>query len=445
MKPNMTVLGLKEGSKFFVPHYYEMVELYKPSRIVPIESKSVMYVQESLRSLDYWNLDSDFFYTEDSIGHQNLLQCSGNSFAYFSGFLKVYRIAHGLFEQDSMLKFDWSKNKAHVIDIYNNLLVSDVILISPVLREIFDRILPEFFSKKLLKQISSRYLVLPPPDLYKLEIKNKKKDWSSLNFLWNHRFIESKNYKAFFSIIEKLVEQHPEIPIQIKVLSANTEQEVMKLVPKALQKTIDYHPFTSDKQKYEKLVDETNITIGTSKIESFGISVFDSVARGLALINLDCNKAFTQIVGPSTTFSQADAVKALYKTWKSKDFRTKVLNYNMRGLKTLPGRDEFTRQFSDRLQSIFDAKLEARATKSEKLKTMVGAIEKKPMTKRDLYAAIGWQVSKTCVNTFWSDYYYGLRKLGVHTSFIDGTVWYHMKGAKPKSVNKGHSSRKGLF
>jgi len=441
----MSIIGLKESSnKHFLPHYYTMQKLYDNSRIVHVESKSVMYVRDALGALDFWNLDSDLFFTEDMIGFQNLLNYGGNHFAYFNGFLKVYRIAHGLFENDSFLKNDWNKNKAHNLDIYSNFLTSDIILISPVLADIFSRTLPDFFSKAMLKQLKPKFLILPPPDLYKLKVEPQKKDFSKLVFLWNHRFTEGKNYKAFFNIIKQLKDEHPKVPIELLILSLNTEDEVKKFVPEGLHKYINYHPFIYDKKEYQKVVNRANITIGTSKIESFGISVFDAVSQGLALINLECNEAFTLLVGPETTFKEKEAAEAIYKIYSDKAYRKKVLDYNLKGLQKLPNKPKFIKTFSDRVNTVYENMIDRTAGKSPKIQAVLKKLDKKALTKREVYEVMGWKSTGSCMNAFWSEYYYGLRKHGVQTTFQDGILYYHL-GDELKIKPKKESKTKGLF
>jgi len=445
-QPSMVIFGLKgQGSKFFLPHYLTLHELYQSSRIVQLDAKSVMFTKEALAGLDFWSLDSDFMFAEDMLSFTDMLNYSGNYFDYFSEFMKVYRVAHSLFETESMLSEVWTKNKSHVLDIYLNMMASEVVMISPVLEDIFRRVLPEFFSKKALGVLRKKFLVLPPPDLYKLTRVREPKSFKKLVFLWNHRFNEVKNYKLFFKIIEDFWIEHPEVPLEIMILSLNNETEVMRLVPRSLHPFIRYYPFIYDKEEYNKVVSKANITIGTSKVESFGISVFDAVKRGLVVLNMDCNWAFKFIVGEGSTFTTRTITEAIYKVWKSQAFRDKINRVNLEGLSRLPNKAQYKRMLTERLNEELQARLDKCAGRSEKVAMVMKKLERGALTKQQVYEAMGWKSTGSILNRFWGNYYYTLRKLGVRATYKDGKVWFHVGDLNVKEEQPRTTPPKGLF
>lgn len=443
MIPNLTVLGLKsDKNRFFVPHYKMLPKLYKKTRMFLIESRSVMRPSEAVQNLDYWNLDSDIFYTEDSIGYDTLMS-TGNGFSYFKDFLRVYRIAHGLFEQDNLLRGEWNANKNHVVDIYKNLLISDIVLVSPVLEEMFDRVLPDYFSKKILKTIKAKFFVAPPPDLYKLDIPNQqpKKKFKELVFLWNHRFVASKNYEDYFNSISRALELEPSLRIRILILSPNNETEIKKCVPKNLHQFLDIRGFLTDPADYQKAVSEANISLATSKIESFGISVFDSMSQGLLVLNLEANQALASLSPKGMTFSAKDLPKVMVKVSKSQTYRNDLLRMNWEALTGLMPIDDYRKKFKTRLVNLVNERLDRVSDRSKNLPKLLKATEK-TCTKQDLYSAIDWKVSNTCQTMYWGPTYYALRKNGVQVTVKDGVVYYHQNEFKPQTSK---SKKGGLF
>jgi glycosyltransferase involved in cell wall biosynthesis len=426
--PSLTVLGIHSPkNRHFVPHYTMMPKLYANTRIVPIESKSVMFLHQAVRELDFWNLDSDVFYTEDGIGYDTLMS-GGNNFAYFSKFLRVYRIAHGLFEQDSFLdNSEWNPNKNHIVDIYKNLLISDMVLVSPVLADMLSKTLPRYFCKAIIRKIEDKYFVAPPPDLYKLDIPEEfpTKKFHKLRFLWNHRFVASKNYKDFFSAIEKALELEPSLDIEILVLSPNNEAEIKKCVPTVLHNKLDIKGFISDPEEYRKLVGTCNITLATSKIESFGISVFDAISQGVLLLNAECNKALT-FLSSDMTFTNKDMPKAIVKVAKSKAFRQQIFQANQDALTNLMPIDTYRKRFKDRVKNLVNNRLDRVSGNSKLVPMALKALAKKPLTKKEVYSSINWMVSNTCTNMFWGDTYYALRANGVNTAIVKGIQYYYL-------------------
>lgn len=455
MKPDLTIIGIKENNSnknTFVPHYYALAKDYPNARVVQVQPRSVMFTREAFSQLDFWNLDSDFFYMEDGLSFTDLINYNGSYFTYFSEFMKVLRVAHSLFETEDMFSRKWTKNKSHLVDIYMSMLACEVIWISPVLEDIFSRVLPDLFSAKMYSELKTKFLVLPPPDTYKFHTQEDlSKDFSTLTFLWNHRFNAVKNPKSFFSIIEKFHAAHPKVPIRIIILSSLTEAEVLRQVPESLQNKCDLRPFSHEISEYEETLLDANITIGTSKVESFGISILESVKYGLAVLNLPCNQAFAKIVGPKSTFKEREMVDAIYRVYSEKKYREGLIGYNLRGLnKTIPDHKSYKKILRDRLSQVFEERLDKTSTKSPKLPPILKKLEKGPLTKPQVYELMGWKSTGSIVNNFWSDYYYALRKLGVSCTVKNGVLYYHL-GSASSLVLPNHtkadksSTSKGLF
>jgi len=431
MKPSLNIFGIQEttaNKNKFVPHYKVLAnKLYDNSRLTLFNPRSVMNTRQAYEALDFWNCDSDFFYAEDALSFNELLNFTSNHGAYFQDFLKVMRIAHGHYGMD-LLDTRWQKNKAHMLDIFSSMLVSDIVMVSPILRDTLMNIeLPKLWSKQALKVIESKLLILPPPDLYKFEPpKNIKKSFKKLTFLWNHRLNAAKNPKAFFTIIEAFHMQYPKVPIQVILLSSLTEDEVKKIVPKSLAAVTVQRPFAYDDAAYEQSLMDANVTIGTSMAESYGISILESARYGLAVFNLPCNEAYTKIIGPKTTLKAKDIPERLYRLVTEKDYADRVRTYTRTGLEKITTTAQYKKQLTTRLETVLAARLERASTKSPKITAVMKALDKKALTKREVYATMGWGATgRQPVNTYWSDYYYGLRKLGVETTVVKGTLYYH--------------------
>ena len=459
-KPTLTVIGLESSSKHFIAHHTIVPSLYKgKSRLLNLETKSVMHTQEALKTLDFWTLDSDAFYVEDSIGWTKPMDISGNHFDYFSEFPKVYRVAHSLFEEDNFFNNEWTKNKQHILEIYNNLLVSDLIWVSPVLVEILRKTLPQVLSSKQIKRIEQKFVVLPPPDYYKLDtinsdvIQPQRSFKKGLTFLWNHRLIALKNPKIFFAAIESFHKLHPQVPVEIRVCATGTEKEARAFVPEALQKNVVWSPFLSDPKEYLKFIEPANITIGTSRIESFGIAVFDAIRQGLTYINATPNQAFSTIAGLDTTVTPKAMPETIWKLYSDPKFRKKWDEKNIQGLKSLPDFDKAKSTFSNRIDDIVTGKIKnAKGDRSEKVKTALKVLEKKALSKQDLYRTLGWEPMNTCRNAYWGSYYWPLRKAGINTQLVGSKLMFysdkaHLKDLKDKDQPKlvKSTNPKGLF
>jgi hypothetical protein len=450
MKPTLNIFGIEEtnaNKNKFVPHYRVLAnKLYDNTRLTLFNPRSVMNTRQAYETIDFWNCDSDFFYAEDALSFNELLNFSGNHGAYFQDFLKVMRIAHGHYGMD-LLDTRWQKNKAHMLDIFASMLVSDVIMVSPVLRDTLMNIeLPKLWSKNALKVVESKMLVLPPPDLYKFEPpKDIKKNFKTLTFLWNHRLNAAKNPKAFFGIIEDFHTRYPKVPIKIILLSSLTSDEIKKIVPKSLAAVTEQRPFAYDDAAYEQSLMDANVTIGTSTAESYGISILESARYGLAIFNLPCNEAYTKIIGDKTTLKAKEVPERLHRLVTEKGYADKVLKYTAQGLAKITNTEQYKKKLSARLVDVFGQRLERASTKSPKIALVMKALDKKALTKQEVYAVMGWSATgRQPVNTFWSDYYHGLRKLGVETTVVKGTLYYHT-GVKPVKNQQPKTTTRKLF
>lgn len=444
----MTIFGIEEtnaNKNRFVPHYKILAnKLYPSSNLVLLNPRSVMFTRESFSTFDFWNLDSDFFFAEDALSFNEMMNYGGNHFAYFSLFLKVLRIAHGYYDDD-FLASDWTKNKAHLLDIFSNLIISDVVMVSPVLKGILEHKLPTVFGDAMTKKIQDKFLVLPPPDLYKFEPKDlKPKSFKTLTFLWNHRFMASKNPKLFFGTIEALIKKYPRIPVKVLVLSSLTEKEVLGNIPESLHPLVEIRPYAYDDQAYAQALMDSNITLGSSMAESYGIAILEAAKHGSAVLNFECNSAYSQIIGNRTTFKPKEMVEKIAKFHGDPVYRRKLLAYTQAGLgKITPGR-EYRSSLRSRLTSVLEERLDRTSAKSPKLAAVMKALEKKVLTKPQVYEIMGWKSTGTPINTFWGDYYYGLRKLGALATKVHGTLYFHLEGsqlpttgAKPKAQARG--------
>jgi len=256
-----------------------------------------------------------------------------------------------------------------------------------------------------------------------LRVSNKK----PLVFLWNHRLVENKNYKDHCWILSKFKEKYPDIPFKILFVCAEAEQNIVKATPEVLKENIHYVGFVSNKAEYQRAIQAANITLATSKLESFGNSVFDSISNGVLLLNLECNDALVTLLGNKYTVSREEMPDMIARAYKSKSFRAEVHQYNLEGMKRIPNVTQHEEALAKRIDTLMISKYERapRADRSRVVSTALEALAKKTLTKRELYAAVGWLVLKNPLNAHWAGYYYALRREGVRTSFIDGTLYFH--------------------
>lgn len=441
MKPKITVIALKESKsqKNFVPHYYEYLNLYDNTEIYHIENKGTQRMHQALGTIDFWKFDTDIVLTEDIVGFTKLMQANAANYEYFQDILKVFQVHHGHFERANFHKHKWDNNKNFVLEIYSNLLLADIVLISPVVEKWFEDLLPRFFSEDLVNILKAKFLVLPPPGLYKLDVKPKRKKFDELVFLWNHRMVGVKNAKEFFAILVDLQKEYPNIPFRVKVMAPHSENVILSNIPKELHDKVSLEPFQHDKTKYLKQIKECNITLNVSKVESFGLSVFDSISQGLVVLNLQANKSFPYLVGDKTTFSREDIVEAISRVYSDEKFRKSILKYNItQWKKRLPSKEQYMETFSDAMCKLFKERT-SRSTSSKLVQSAVKELKKKALTKRELYQLFRWPTARTCTTRYWAEYYYLLRGQGVNAKYCDlnrQVIFYtkeeHLINAKPK-------------
>jgi len=449
IRPSLSVFGFQEGSKHYVPHYKQVLNLYPKARLLALPSASVMTANEALKAIDYWNSDSDVFYAEDSIGFTSLMNSGGNALAYFGPFLKMYRIAHGFDDRTDVFK-PIDANLNFILSIYQNLMVSDINWVSPVMEKVLATLLPKYFSKESVKRIRDKLLVLPPPGFYKINERQKLKDLSKgLVFLWNHRMVGSKNPKVFFNLIADIHKASPKLPLKIKVCTTASEKEVKAACPEILHPFLVYREFISDPIQYRKFIEDANITLGTSDRESFGISVFDAIKEGQLYVNLSVNKSFEVATnGHAQSFKAKEVPSIVAAAVADRKYALSLHKGNVEGLNTLP--DLATAQH-DFTRALVRAVKTKKAVNSPNIDKMLKAC-RNGATKRQLYQSIGWSTPKTCMNAHWAGYYYTLRMEGVKTKVVGGQLFYYTDtldraDEKEPKVDKPEVTRKtkGLF
>lgn len=433
--PHMAIFGIKEDEKNkFLPHYYVLHRLYKHSHIVHLNTRSVHQTAPAFDQIDFWSLDSDFIFAEDMLSIHQMMTRSDSHMQYFKEFLKVFRIAHGYLTEDFSIS-EWTKNKDHVLDIYSSMLASDVVLVSPVVEELYKTELYKVFSKKVADSLRNKFVVLPPPDYYKFEQQSGTKSFKKLSFLWHHRMVASKQFDVFLDVISKFHTRYPEVPIELRLISHDPAERVLAKVPDNVKKYTIVDPFQYVDAEYEKLLKATNITLATSKIESFGIGVLDSIKYKQAVIPLKCNSAYLQIVGDQYAVNEKDMVDAIHKVWASEKYRKTMLAYNEEGIAQLPSRAEYSDTLKAKLSQVFEDRLAVASTKSPKLTAVMKAIEKYgAINKHQAYEAMGWKSTGAISNQFWGEYYYALRKLGVKIRHEPGQVFYYLNSSDAKKA-----------
>lgn len=434
MKPLITAFGLKPLSKnvarYYIPHYASFPHLYFNSTLCVLPTKSVMFTREAWAEVDFWNLDSDAFLADDSLSFTDALSTSGNHWAYFDPFITIYRLAHSDLELKSNGK---TKNDSHVLSILENMVRADCVWVSPIAQDRLKPVLKQFFSKSIIEDIHRKYLVLPYPSYYKvtatadpqpLRISSKK----PLVFLWNHRLVANKNFKDFCSILLEFKRKYAEVSFTILFVCAEPEDTILKALPKELHENLRYVGYISDKQQYIQAISNANITIATSKLESFGNSVFDSIVSGVLLLNQDCNTALSTLIGSKYTWAKAELPDVIYAVYKSSKYRQEIHDYNLAGVRRIPNKKQAEALISSRVKELMQLKKEQSPSlaSSKVLGKAYDFITKNACVKQELYKAIGWSQGKTPLNAHWAGYYYALRGLGVNVTKRNGITYYHV-------------------
>lgn len=426
--------------KYNIPHYAQLPNIYPNSRILELKSSSAMYSRNAWLEVDFWNSDSDVFYVEDNLSFTHALATSGNHYSYFSPFLKLYRVAHS---DCTLSTLGLTKNDAHVLEILNNFIHADLCWISPILEERLKPALKKLYSKNMRTLISDKTVVLPYPSFYKLNvikevhplrITSKK----PLVFLWNHRLTANKNFKDFCSILVDFKSKYPEVTFTILFVCNESKSNIEKALPRELKSNMDYRGFFTNTNKYIRVLQEANITIATSKLESYGNSVFDAIRSGILLINQDCNDALAILLGSDYTYSKKEIPDILYKAYKSSNFREAVHDFNITGMNSIPSAKKHYKVLSSRLEELVQQKKDSAPTlaKSKVVQTLLKALDSSTLTKKELYKTIDWSTGTKPLNNYWAGYYYALRREGVLTTVNNGRLLFHTS-EKPNDLQWG--------
>jgi glycosyltransferase involved in cell wall biosynthesis len=430
--PTLSIFGLlQDDLNKFVPHYYILHRMYgKDSRLHFLESDSYINIKPALAKIDYWTLDADFIYADDTLSFNELLGYDQDSFDYFSGFLKIQRIAFST--DDPNLGLDtrakWNSDEMHQFNIFGSMMQSDIIIVSPYAAEKMWKkplIHDPLVSPKVGYPLIEKFLILPPPDMYKLSGYRMEKDYATLIFLWNHRLSPVKNFPVFCDIIREFRSSHPDVPVQILILDLGNSCEFMPHLNE-LQSITKFRAFVFNDRKYEDALFDANITINTSLYESFGISALECVKYNLVVINLHCSKTFSWLMGNGTTFHREDIVDKIYKVHKSAKYRRSLLSYNRKALqKAVITEKQWVRKFEVRMNAVLKKKLSSLVVSEvlqQRIDRTLRQLQMGSMTKRDIHKHA---FKKEQPHKDWGTFYYALRKAGVGTTLKKDVLWFH--------------------
>ena len=399
---SVNVFGLDVSGKYFIHHYREFARVWPNSHTTLLPSRSSMFPNQALSTLDFWNTDADFMLTCDQLSYNHMMNYGRNHFTYISDFLKIYQIDYSLFGDISDLSKVVGKSEFHIQDIFKNCILADIILISPALVDFFNELISNYYSKKIVEQIKSKYAVVPPPGFYKIPLQDKPclRPFDNLNFLWNHRVAKVKRPELFFGIISKFHEKYPDIPIKITTLSHDSLESILEVVPENIKKFIDHHGFISDKEKYAKVLESCNITINTAEVESFGISPFDAIKSGILVLNVADSMAFQSLTGSDTTASATSMPDIISNCYKSETYRDSLHAINVIATANITSLDEYKNIIQDKMTPLYDAKIKAdKESKSAKLKDVMIELDKTTLTKKEIYNIFGWGTGTECART----------------------------------------------
>jgi len=417
--PSLSVIGMT-GGKQNPRHYSQIENLYPNCRIHQYDVKTYVCVSSLLSVLDYMTLDSDFIYLNDDIHISKLITCTTRGHDYFSGMLKVQALDYPFFGRENIVNpklLTQSVLKSR--DTIQSMLYSDIILCSEYLKTLLDTIIPTVLSKTLADKIKDSMVVMPPPGLHKMKPSYQEKDFSTLNFVWNHRMSKQKDPEAFFRVLENLAKDFPDIPFTLEVAFVGGTDVLLKKVPKVLHSRLKISRFTTNQKEYSQLLDRMNITIDSSNYESFGISIIEAARSGSIVLSLGRNKAFSHYFGSDFTHSDKNMASKIASLYFDKEQRKQILTLLRKRCEDMKTLDTCTALLKEAMQKRFVKKLDSLTVtgKNTVVNRILKETENKSISKQELYDVLGWDLRS---NKFYPRYYYQFRKVGIKTKF-DGT------------------------
>lgn len=419
---SLGVFSLKRPN--VVPHEQNLLDLWQNSFEIPIyttkQQFSISNVDTSIT--DYTNVDADMFFFNDWFYLDKILSESSKLNEYFGGMLLNYQIDGGHFFKSGVLdttKIHKSYQDMTIQHMMNSLFRADSITCVDYSWERVMYLAKDFFSSKVIAELESKVLLVPPTGYYKVTPTDYAKDFSTLRFLWNHRLGTSKRPELFFGIINEFHKKYPQVPISVEVISHKTSDATLKqYVPKELHYLTSVIPFTYSKTQYQAYLDRSNCHIGTSEYESFGISILEMLVQNYLVLNVSSNKSYATFTDGIGSFHYSDIADQLYKSWTDSDYRDTIIKSAKNALLgKFPDKTEYHSLLKSHFLRIFNERLDRISTDKDnsKVSAVLSKLDEVPyLDKAGVYDAFGWK--DPSLPKFWPTYYYALRKHGVQVT-----------------------------
>lgn len=137
---------------------------------------------------------------------------------------------------------------------------------------------PDFLSKNTIEEIEDKSEVC----YVGVDVKSKERSHNNVPvLLWNHRWEEDKNPKAFFEALFRLKKEGVDFNLVVLGEGFAKQPKVFGKAREHLSDEIIHWGFVDDLEEYWTLLAKSDILPVTSNQEFFGISVMEAVKMGL--------------------------------------------------------------------------------------------------------------------------------------------------------------------
>ena len=145
----------------------------------------------------------------------------------------------------------------------------------------FIRIMPDFRPKWVTKEIEDKSAVAYPGCHFAgTPSHQERENGQPPLIIWNHRWEHDKNPEAFFTALEKMIQQG--IEFRVALLGEEYAQipEVFKRAPEVLGDRLVQYGMVPSREDYYQWLDRGDIVISTAVQENFGIAVVEAMWHG---------------------------------------------------------------------------------------------------------------------------------------------------------------------